>query len=374
VPGWHQKAQVAVGNDQLQELAIATEQYGDRMALFMQWKEMTFPTLLDPLNVMAVKAVPILLLVDEHGIIQFRNPSDEEFEEFLTKNYPAPQTAQETAPLNPRLKAALAALQSGKPYQIAEAIQDYQKHTAENPDDAAVFFRLGVLLRHRYDSESRQDGDFQNAVLAWSKALAQNPSQYIWRRRIQQYGPQLDKPYPFYNWVTTAREEIKARGAVPLPLTTEPSGSEMASPTKEAATRKNDQLYPAAGGDIPSGEEAVTLETTLIPHTSREGRDGSYRLHLRVTPQQAHHWTSDAQEASLWLLLDGQGPQLLTRDITKLPADQEISTSARILESGISAEEAEKGQLALFYYICSDTPPVCSFLQSTIELSLPASE
>ena len=43
---------------------------------------------------------------------------------------------------------------------------------------------------------------------------------------MQQYGPRLDKPYPFYDWVETAREEIRARGETPSPLRVEPAGAE----------------------------------------------------------------------------------------------------------------------------------------------------
>ena len=67
----------------------------------------------------------------------------------------------------------------------------------------------------RYDSAHRREGDFQRAVEAWSRALEIDPNNYIFRRRIQQYGPRLSKPYPFYDWVSRARDEITARGETP---------------------------------------------------------------------------------------------------------------------------------------------------------------
>ena len=74
-------------------------------------------------------------------------------------------------------------------------------------------FRLGVAQRFQFDSSGgARTEDFQQAAEAWTRALASNPNQYIWRRRIQQYGPGLDKPYPFYDWVTQARDAIEARG------------------------------------------------------------------------------------------------------------------------------------------------------------------
>ncbi len=82
----------------------------------------------------------------------------------------------------------------------------------------------------RYDEAEGAEHDFVDAVEAWKEARRRDPNQYIWRRRIQQYGPVLDKPYPFYHWVAQARREIRARGEQPLPLTVEPSGAELAEP------------------------------------------------------------------------------------------------------------------------------------------------
>jgi len=50
----------------------------------------------------------------------------------------------------------------------------------------------------RYDSLRRREGDLQKALTSRQDAQDSNPNHYIWRRRIQQYGPRLDKPYPFY--------------------------------------------------------------------------------------------------------------------------------------------------------------------------------
>ena len=66
------------------------------------------------------------------------------------------------------------------------------------------------------DSVTSQAGDFQAAVDHWGAALRLNPNQYIYRRRIQQYGPRLTKPYPFYDWIKQARSDIAARGGTSL--------------------------------------------------------------------------------------------------------------------------------------------------------------
>ena len=74
-----------------------------------------------------------------------------------------------------------------------------------------------MALWRRHESEHRRDGDAQAGVVRWTEALTANPNQYIWRRRIQQYGPRLDKPYNFYFWVAEARKEIRDRGEEPFP-------------------------------------------------------------------------------------------------------------------------------------------------------------
>lgn len=376
MPGWHGKVKNAVAQGELQEFAIAPEQYGDRMALFMQWKEMAFPVLMDPLNILDVDKVPILLLVDSVGIIRYQNPSEKDLKDFLAAAYKMDKMKVEYPTATPLELEASAALTEDNA-ALATAISDYQAFCEKNPKDAKSSFQLGVLLRARYDQGTGGGSDFQQAVLAWSQALARVPSQYIWRRRIQQYGPQLDKPYPFYNWVTEARKTIASRGESPLPLLLEPSGSEMAGPAKRAAKggakASNEPSYPAARGAVPGGESAAILEATLIPHTSKEGSDGHFRLHLRVTPQAHHHWTSDAQEAQLWLVPDKGEPRFLTSDITLLAADEEASSKSRVMEGSLTSKEAQGGRLALFYYICSDEPPACIYLESQLSLEVPDS-
>ena len=85
----------------------------------------------------------------------------------------------------------------------------------------------------RHESSGRRPGDFQAAVDAWGRALELDPNQYIWRRRIEQYGPRLSKPYAFYDWVAQARAEISGRGETPIPLAVEPYGSELAGPGRD---------------------------------------------------------------------------------------------------------------------------------------------
>jgi hypothetical protein len=113
-----------------------------------------------------------------------------------------------------------------------------------------TLFRLGVAHRIRHESARRKPGDFQAAVDAWGPALALDPSQYIWRRRIEQYGPRLAKPYAFYDWIEQARAEIARRGEAPIPLTVEPYCSELAGPVREALAEAAAPVEPDPTGLI----------------------------------------------------------------------------------------------------------------------------
>jgi len=73
---------------------------------------------------------------------------------------------------------------------------------------------LGEAYRKRYESNFRQPEDFQKAVEQWSAALEIDPNQYIWCRRIQQYGPRLDKPYSFYDWSILSQRQVSSRLSV----------------------------------------------------------------------------------------------------------------------------------------------------------------
>ena len=180
MPVWHSKTKKLVKEGELQSLGIVQEQHPDRAALYMQWQQMDWPVLADPFNLLGVKVVPITLLVDSSGIIRFRNPSEKDFQSFLSASYP--QT-----------------LEQEKDLSFDGSLEAREKAVLESPKSPVANFQLGVALRRRFDSGERQNADFLKAIDSWRKALGLQPDQYIWRRRIQQYGPRLDKPYSFYD-------------------------------------------------------------------------------------------------------------------------------------------------------------------------------
>ena len=54
----------------IQLLGIIQEQHPDRCRLFAQWQQFDWPIVHDPINVIATRAVPVVLAIDEHGVVQ----------------------------------------------------------------------------------------------------------------------------------------------------------------------------------------------------------------------------------------------------------------------------------------------------------------
>lgn len=365
MPGWHARTKDLVAEGQLQVYGIAPEQYGDRMALFLQWKELNFPVLMDPLNVLGVKAVPITLLVDQHGVIRYRNPKAKDLKAFLETDYPE-EKRKSSPPLSPQVQKALQALQSEDIEKVDSALRHLPLRSSSK-ESATTAFQAGVLSRWIYDHGGSPQS-FQTAVEYWQKALTQTPSQYIWRRRIQQYGPRLDKPYPFYDWVRTARQAIKSRGEVPITLQVEPSGSEVALPQRKNEPLKQSHQHPDPQNKLPSTDQLLNVVTTLIPHTDDPDKG---RLHLRLTPTQKAHWTSDAQEVQLWLQPKDGKPIFLSDTVTFLEPNQESSSQYRTLEADLTPSQLQGGaKLVLFYSLCEEENAICRFLKTELEPEL----
>ena len=252
MPGWHEAVKDLQASGDLQVVGIIQEQHADRCRLFMQWRQMDWPILVDSLNLLEVEAVPLTFAIDEHGIVREANmrldAADAFRSGFMQTDYSAPDQPESQAavpaswpsPSQPGMDATAQQLRdfanlivrSGAAAHRDAAVEAYRRAVALDPSYAPAVFRLGVALRMRHDSEARREGDFQSAVDHWKQALDLDPNQYIWRRRIQQYGPRLDKPYPFYDWVPQAREDIRARGETPAPLVVEPGGAEFAAPVE----------------------------------------------------------------------------------------------------------------------------------------------
>ena len=64
-------------------VGIIEEQHPDRARLFMQWKQMDWPILVDSLNLFQMTAVPVTVLIDERGIVRKIGPNEADVDAFL---------------------------------------------------------------------------------------------------------------------------------------------------------------------------------------------------------------------------------------------------------------------------------------------------
>ena len=68
-------------------LGITQEQDPDRCRLLAQWKGFGWPILHDPINIMGSRGVPVLVAIDEHGIVRDTAPRLDRFQaDFLNRS------------------------------------------------------------------------------------------------------------------------------------------------------------------------------------------------------------------------------------------------------------------------------------------------
>jgi len=383
---WHASTQELQASGKLKVTGIALEQHGDRTRLFMQWKQMSWPVMIDPLNLLEMKAVPVTVLIDEYGVVRKINPREEDLREFLATKFqppPAPDTTDTLlSSASPAMDYAIGTVTGNRTEQLNQAIRWLSEEMSTSPESGLARFRLGVLYRLRYDSLLREEGDFGRAVDQWSKALALDPNQYIWRRRIQQYGPRLDKPYPFYDWVTTARAEIRARGEQPLPLLVEPQGAEIAHAARDTQDPPTELItkHPDPGDRLASDDGLIQVQTTIVPSTDPDST--AFRVHLELRPSKNRqaHWNNEVDVLALWLN-DPPGWTCRPNPVLHVPAETAAATSTetRHLEFEITPKQpilSDRPPLAgqLFYYVCEGESGTCLFLKQNLEIALRSAE
>jgi hypothetical protein len=391
VPGWHEATERLREQGKVKVAGIIEEQHPDRARLFMQWKQMRWPILVDSLNLLGNSAVPITLFIDEYGVIRKVDPKHEDIEKFLSQTFKKPtglpdgrDAARDLASLKQatRLETgkawedyANALVEWGGPGRLNEAIGAYQHALSLEPDAGPLHFRLGVAYRRRYDSPFRQPEDFQKAVNQWSAALEIDPNHYIWRRRIQQYGPRLDKPYPFYDWVKTAQTEIAANGETPAPLVVEPTGAEIAHPEKIFAAGESRAKDPDPDGRIlRDNGQFVKIETAVVPGT-RTG-DESDRVHVvfRPNPARKAHWNNEAGNLVFWVNSPA-GWKVSQRLVSAPNPPEAVSKEPREVEfevKGPGRRTTRPVTLAAYalYYVCEDVNGVCMYRRQDVPITI----
>ncbi|MCH7703249.1 MAG: hypothetical protein IID37_16340 [Planctomycetes bacterium] len=390
MPGWHEATLDLQDAGRLQMVGIIQEQHPDRCRLFMQWKRMKWPVLVDSYNLLGVSVVPIVLAVDEHGIIRMVNPrrGDREtlLSDFLDRSFEKPSRKGSPRPSSGTKSAGRAEAErdladrravSADQDRVAGAIEGYQRVLAIDPQDAIAHFRFGVALRERYDSADRKPNDFQAAVDHWTHALELEPNNYIWRRRIQQYGPRLDKPYPFYDWVHRARRDISARGEIPVPLNVEPGGAELASPQREFKSVDPTRPEPDPEGRITRDTgQLVSAEVTVVPSSVRPGSAVRVHVELKPSDKTKAHWNNEADGLLVWI--DPPAGVIVDNPVQMVPnPPTTLSRETRTIEFEVRCTaDVQPGSLRIpayaLYYVCEDVHSRCLYRRQDLVIELRA--
>lgn len=394
MPVWHETLKPLLDAGDVVMLGVIQEQHPQRCRLFAQWKGFDWPILHDPINRLGPTAVPIFVAIDEHGVVRSVGP-DEEWvtQEFLTTDYEAPPKAaagksrgepdaeallQSAEAINTAdaWTAAGDAVVLWQPQQIDRAIAAYARAAELDPQSAPIRFRLGVACKIRSESDAGGAYDFQQAIDHWSAALEIDPNHYIYRRRIQQYGPRLIKPYPFYDWVAQAREEIASRGETPIALPVEPSGAEIAQPQRQFAGAIERGEAPDPGGRIRRDQEGLIDISAVVAPSAIEPGDAA-RVHLELEPTRGAHWNNEVEPVVVWI--DGADGWTLDAHLHTLPQPPEPeSREQRRLEFEVHAPRSANGPQTLrgyaLYYVCEEAGGRCLYRRQDFAVTINVAE
>ncbi len=388
MPVWHEALKPWIEAERLQVVGITQEQHRDRCRLYAQWRGFDWPILWDPLNLTGAQAVPNFLGLDEHGVVRWNSPRPDGFEErFLDVAFEAPAAPDaRNAPAVSRalledparggfagpVLAAYARILWGGEEALDAAIATLAEDLDDPVQDPRAIFRLGVAYRLRFDTPRRRTGDFRRALEAWSRALERDPNQYIWRRRIQQYGPRLDKPYPFYGWVDEARRELRARGETPVELVAALTGSERSAGARgQPPAESEPAVEPDPEGGVRRDDgDWLLVETAVARDTG--GRAGVVRVHVDLKPRAEGSmvWNNEAEPLQLWIDAPAGwdvSPQLLTFPNPAAATSRE----PRALDFEVHApEELRSGTLAAYVLVhaCEKESGRCVFLRRDLAL------
>jgi len=402
VPLWHKMTKPSIDDEKLVVLGIAHEQHADRCQLFAQWKGIDWPILHDPLNLVDVAAVPFLVAVDEHGIVRDTKLDLQTFgKSFVSGKFAAPdkpvETGSATLPV-PKEKRGYAheartpqgwldygdaVVLAGRKGQIDQAIDAYhwarklamQRTPNLGPEHADIFFRLGVAYHMRCERPEHQPGDFQAAVDAWEKALALRPDNEIFKRRIQQYGPRVDKPYAFYDWVKTARMELAKREETPVELACEPSVSERSPPADKFKWSKKKGPKGDPDEKIKDDrKDLIVVTQAVVRGTDKKNRNVA-QVHLTFRPNAEFdaHWDNASDPLRLWIRKPKTG-RVSRRFVEYSHAMEARSSEARTLNFEVKLPSQQKGTLTIkgyaLYRACEGEDGKCRLLRQDVKVKI----
>jgi len=334
-------------------IGLVQEQHPERAQLYAQWREMDWPIMWDPFNTTGALAVPYAYMIDECGVLQGKRLNEDSLAAFMEAEFDAPEDSASTSHYEHKLVQTPASHSNEEESVVfarwlalsdATWRRDNERRTSSSlhvfrymtsQEEAyepteSDYFCLGVLYRMRYDSDDREEGDFQAAIDAWAKALEMDPNQYIWRRRIQQYGPMSDKPYPFYDWVETAQREIAERGETPVVIPQALTQAELGT-EGSALVPEGDTANPDPDGRITADATGIiTVTSATTPDTQRPG---SRRVLIELATTEAGHWNNEAEPLMVWI------------DAEALPAGWSVESSLlvhQLSESSAASSDEQR--------------------------------
>ncbi len=203
--------------------------------------------------------------------------------------------------------------------------------------------------------------DFSTASHYWLQALKQNPNQYIWRRRIQQYGPRLEKPYPFYDWIETAANEIRQRGETPVPLKVPLSGAEISQPTRQFDSQK---VLPNPDPDAEVNldiDGLIQLQSVAVPASVAPGK--ATRIHLMFQPGHGK-WNNEAEPLRVWIN-NAENFDVSRQLHESANGDQAVSSESRSIEFELKIGNEVSDQVVVsgfaLYNTCESDNGQCLF-------------
>jgi hypothetical protein len=389
VPVWHDKTKGWVRDGKLVLLGVTQEQHPERCRLFAQWKGFDWPILHDPINVLGSSAVPVVVAIDEHGIVRSVRPRPETLEkEFVDKTFADDPAAKPNptryGPTYPPAYDRLAAMAKqtdtaagwralgdalalwGGEKKLNDAVAAYSTAVKRDAKDGPAFFRLGVCLRRRSETAARERDDFRSAVGMWETALDLDPNQYIWRRRIQQYGPRLGKPYPFYDWVGEAEAAIRERGERPIGLPVRPDGAEIAAPAKTFPAEEVAPKNPDPKGRVSRDKASVVAEVVTVPARVKPGESARVHVTLRLKPGTKTHWNNETDALQLWVD-PPDGWAVSERPVRADRPKVAVSDEERRVGFEVKVPAGATGDVTIpayaLYHLCDDAGGQCRFVR-----------
>ncbi len=404
---WQKAVAPFVESGKLTVVGVVQEQHSERARLYAQWRQLDWPIFVDSLNLLDLKVVPVVVAIDESGVVRHTrlrpNGLAKKFVDVEYRETTVPEGYNVVTELDPQQlqdraekshtstawrdlgDACFLAAPGGGLAHSCDPVAAYEKAVELDPKDGRAQFRLGVALRHRSESRARHAGDAQAAVERWGLALAIDPDQYIRRRRIQQYGPRLDKPYNFYFWVDEARQGIAARGETPVALSVEPFGSELAPPV-ERGQRADDGRSEGRGTSQTKAcrsdssrlardtQGFVSVDTMVTPARVRPGHQVRARATFRVNDRTRPYWNNEADDLTMCAAAVS-GTELGEATSSWPNPEQPETREDRTLEFELSLDEGVKpGPLKIsayaLYYVCENKGGKCRYLRQDFSLTV----